>query len=161
MAETQQADYSGPMVKPVFVLNGPNLNLLGEREPEIYGSATLDDIRAMLEGLAGELGLSIEFRQSNREGELVEWLQEARGAASAVIINAAGYGHTSVAIRDALSMLDLPAIDVHLSNVYAREEFRHHSFLSGVVKGTIAGFGPQSYLLALRAVHALANPRRA
>jgi 3-dehydroquinate dehydratase-2 len=143
------------MSKPVFVLNGPNLNLLGEREPEIYGSATLADIQHQLQSLANELELTIDFRQSNHEGELVDWLQEARMAAAAVIINAGGYTHTSVSLRDALAMLTIPAIEVHLSNIHARESFRRRSYLADMVHGTIAGFGSQSYTLALTAAAGL------
>lgn len=143
------------MTKPIFVLNGPNLNLLGKREPEIYGSGTLGDIQAMLESLAQELGMAIDFRQSNHEGDLVDWLHEAREEASAVIINAGAYTHSSIAIRDAVAAIEIPVIEVHLSNVHAREEFRRHSYLAEAAKGTIAGFGPQSYGLALRAAHSM------
>ncbi len=143
------------MTKPIFVLNGPNMNLLGKREPEIYGSGTLADIQASLEGLAQELGLAIDFRQSNHEGDLVDWLHEAREEASAVIINAAAYTHSSIAIRDAVAAIGIPVVEVHLSNVHAREEFRQHSYLAPVAIGAISGFGPQSYLLALRALHAI------
>ena len=143
------------MTKPIFVLNGPNLNLLGKREPEIYGSGTLGDIQAMLESMAQELAMAIDFRQSNHEGDLVDWLHEAREEASAVIINAGAYTHSSIAIRDAVAAIEIPVIEVHLSNVHAREEFRRHSYLAEVAKGTIAGFGPQSYSLALRAAHSI------
>jgi 3-dehydroquinate dehydratase II len=144
-------------MKPIFVLNGPNLNLLGKREPEIYGSATLADLEAAIGTLAGELGLLVDCRQSNHEGQLVDWLHEARETAAAVIINAGAYTHTSIALRDAVLALAVPVIEVHLSNIYARDEFRKHSYISGVAHGTIAGFGVQSYLLALRAVQALAS----
>jgi 3-dehydroquinate dehydratase II len=144
-------------VKPIFVLNGPNLNLLGKREPEIYGSATLADLQAAIGTLAGELGLHVDCRQSNHEGQLVDWLHEAREAAAAVIINAGAYTHTSIALRDAVLALAVPVIEVHLSNIYARDEFRKHSYLSGVVHGIIAGFGVQSYLLAVRAAQALVS----
>lgn len=143
------------MTKPIFVLNGPNLNLLGKREPEIYGSGTLSDIQTSLEGLAQELGLAIDFRQSNHEGDLLDWLHEAREEASAVIINAGAYTHSSIAIRDAVAAIGIPVVEVHLSNVHAREEFRQHSYLAPVAVGAISGFGPQSYLLALRALHAI------
>ena len=143
------------MTKPIFVLNGPNLNLLGKREPKIYGSGTLGDIQAMLESMAQELGMAIDFRQSNHEGDLVDWLHEAREEASAVIINAGAYTHSSIAIRDAVAAIEIPVIEVHLSNVHSREIFRRHSYLAEVAKGTIAGFGPQSYSLALRAAHSL------
>ena len=136
----------------ILVLHGPNLNLLGSREPEIYGRDTLADIDARLAALAAELGVAVEARQSNHEGELVTWIQQA-GAEGfrAVIINAGAYTHTSVAVRDALVAGGLPAIEVHLSNIHKREEFRRTSLISEVVVGQIAGFGPRSYLLALRA----------
>lgn len=143
------------MTKPIFVLNGPNLNLLGKREPEIYGSGTLADIQASLDSLAQELSLAIDFRQSNHEGDLLDWLHEAREEASAVIINAGAYTHSSIAIRDAVAAIGIPVVEVHLSNVHAREEFRQHSYLAPVALGAISGFGPQSYLLALRALHAI------
>jgi 3-dehydroquinate dehydratase-2 len=143
------------MTKPIFVLNGPNMNLLGKREPEIYGSGTLGDIQASLESLAQELGLAIDFRQSNHEGDLLDWLHEAREEASAVIVNAAAYTHSSIAIRDAVAAIEIPVVEVHLSNVHAREEFRQHSYLAPVALGAISGFGPQSYMLALRALHAI------
>ena len=138
--------------KLVYVLNGPNLNLLGSREPAIYGSDTLDDIAAMLDDRAQELGMEIDLRQSNNEGHLVDWLHEAqsRGAA-AVILNAGAYTHTSVAIHDAIKSISVPVIEVHLSNPHAREAFRHHSHISPVAKGIIAGFGAKSYLRALEA----------
>jgi 3-dehydroquinate dehydratase-2 len=137
------------MQKPVYVLNGPNLNMLGLRQPEIYGSDTLDDVRAMVEAHAQKLGLTVSFRQSNMEGELVTWIQEARNAASAIILNAGAYTHTSIAIMDALSAAEVPVVEVHLSNVYRRENFRHRSFVSPVALGVICGFGPTGYLLAL------------
>lgn len=143
------------MTKPIFVLNGPNLNLLGKREPEIYGSGTLGDIQVMLESMAQDLGMVIDFRQSNHEGDLIDWLHEAREEALAVIINAGAYTHSSIAIRDAAAAIQIPVIEVHLSNVHAREEFRRHSYLAEAAHGTIAGFGAQSYCLALRAAHSL------
>ena len=126
-------------MKPIVVLNGPNLNLLGKRQPEIYGSATMADLEAAIGALAGELGVEIDCRQSNHEGELVDWLHEARRRRGRVIINAGAYTHTSIALRDALLAVTVPVIEVHLSNIYARDEFRKHSYLSGVVHGTIAG----------------------
>lgn len=138
-----------------MVLNGPNLNMLGVREPEIYGTTTLDDIHNACDELAGELGMSVDFRQSNHEGELVTWIQEARDASAGIIINAAAYTHTSVAIADALKMADIPVIEVHLSNIHKRERFRHRSFISGVADGMICGLGAESYTLALRAMSRL------
>jgi 3-dehydroquinate dehydratase-2 len=139
----------------VLVIHGPNLNLLGEREPEIYGPATLSDIDRSLRELGRELGLSVETFQSNSEGEIVDCIQRARGRVAAVIINPAAYTHTSVAIRDALSPLKVPLVEVHLSNVYRREPFRHHSTVADIVNGRIMGFGAGGYLLALRAAHEL------
>lgn len=135
--------------KTVFVLNGPNLNLLGARQPEIYGADTLKDIEKALKAQAKSLGLALEFRQSNHEGELVDWCQEAAREAAGVIINAGGYSHTSVAIRDALEALEIPVVEVHLSNIYAREDFRHTSLISAVAAATICGFGAQGYHFAL------------
>lgn len=136
----------------IFVLNGPNLNLLGTREPEIYGADTLDDIGAALAKRAKELKVSIDMRQSNHEGHLVDWLHEAaaRGA-KAVILNAGALTHTSIALHDAVKAIKVPVIEVHLSNPYAREKFRHHSHISAVARGTITGFGPHGYQLALDA----------
>ncbi|MCZ6660276.1 MAG: type II 3-dehydroquinate dehydratase [bacterium] len=138
-----------------MVLHGPNLNLLGSREPELYGSETLEDINGRLERLAAELGVEIVVRQSNHEGELVEAIQKAPDVADALIINPAAYTHTSVAIRDALLAVGLPALEVHLSNPQQREAFRHESLIADVVIGTVSGFGPMSYELALRAAAAL------
>ncbi len=135
----------------IFVLNGPNLNLVGSREPRAFGPQSLDDIRSSLEERAKSLELEVDFRQSNHEGELVDWIQEAMAKASAVILNAGAYAHTSIAIRDALSALQVPVIEVHLSNVYAREHFRRQSFVAQVARGSIVGFGPLGYLLALDA----------
>lgn len=138
--------------KRVFVLNGPNLNLLGKREPGIYGSATLDDIATALSQRGSVLGLAVECRQSNHEGTLVGWLHEAQEAgAHAVLLNAGAYTHTSVALLDAIRAIDVPVIEVHLSNPHARESFRHTSWIAPAAKGTIAGFGADSYLLALEA----------
>jgi 3-dehydroquinate dehydratase-2 len=145
------------MSKPIYVLNGPNLNLLGEREPEIYGHATLEDIRKLCEARAAAKGRQVVFRQSNREGELIEWVQEARKEACAVVINAAGYGHTSVSLHDALRTLSIPVIDCHLSNPAARESFRHLSYVSMAASGVVSGFGPASYELAIEAACGLAT----
>ncbi|HYG87389.1 MAG TPA: type II 3-dehydroquinate dehydratase [Azospirillum sp.] len=136
----------------VLILNGPNLNMLGVREPHIYGSMTLADLESACQERADQLGLAIDFRQSNHEGELVSWIQQARTQNDGIIINAGAYTHTSVAIMDALILAELPVIEVHLSNIFKREPFRHHSYISGVAKGMICGFGPQGYLLALDAM---------
>lgn len=136
----------------VFVLNGPNLNMLGLREPEIYGSDTLDDIANLLDDRARALGLAVDMRQSNHEGHLVDWIQEANAVkAKAVLINAGGFTHTSIAIHDAIKAVSVPVIEVHLSNPHKREEFRHRSYIGMAAKGTVAGFGALSYLLALDA----------
>ena len=136
----------------VFVLSGPNLNLLGMREPEIYGADTLDDIAGLLEDRARELGLEIDMRQSNHEGHLIDWLHEAQATgAKAVLLNAGGFTHTSVALHDAIKSVRTPVIEVHLSNPHAREAFRHKSYVGMAAKGSIAGFGKDSYLLALDA----------
>jgi 3-dehydroquinate dehydratase-2 len=140
------------------VLNGPNLNLLGVREPEVYGPDTLDDVRAACEARAAEMGVAVEFRQSNHEGELIEWVQEAREAALAVVINPAGYGHTSVALLDALRTLDVPVVECHLSNPAARESYRRRSYVAEAAAGTVSGFGLMSYTLALEAAVKLARP---
>ena len=140
------------MTATIFVLNGPNLNMLGQREPEIYGADTLADVKKRCVIKAAALGLEIDFRQSNHEGELVSWLQEARDAASGVVLNAAGYTHTSVAIRDAVLACEKPVIEVHLSNPYSREEFRQHSFISDVAAGVICGLAGKGYELALDAL---------
>jgi 3-dehydroquinate dehydratase-2 len=137
------------MTKPIYVLNGPNLNLLGTREPEIYGNTTLGDIEESCRTQALELGLTIVFRQTNHEGELVDWVQEARHSASGLILNAGAYTHTSVALHDALKSFNQPAVEVHISNPYRREPFRHTSYVSPAVTGVICGLGAQGYLLAL------------
>jgi 3-dehydroquinate dehydratase-2 len=139
----------------VLVINGPNLNLLGKREPGHYGQATLAEIEARTTALGRELGLQVEFLQSNSEGALVDAVQSAAGRVAAIIINPAAYTHTSIALRDALTAVGLPAVEVHLSNVHAREEFRHTSLTAPACRGVIAGFGAEGYLLALRAVASL------
>jgi 3-dehydroquinate dehydratase-2 len=136
----------------LLVLNGPNLNLLGRREPEIYGSDSLDDIGAATKARAKDFGLSVDFRQSNHEGELVTWIQDARDANRGIIINPGGYSHTSVALLDALTFTELPVIEVHLSNIFRRERFRHHSYVSTIARGVICGLGPEGYLLAVEAM---------
>jgi len=136
----------------IYVLNGPNLNMLGQRQPEIYGRDTLDDIETLCRFTADRLDMAIDFRQSNIEGELVTWIQEARAKAAGIAINAGAYTHTSVALLDALTAFEKPVIEVHLSNVFRRENFRHHSYISLAAKGVICGFGPKSYALALEAL---------
>jgi 3-dehydroquinate dehydratase-2 len=145
------------MVKPIYVLSGPNLNLLGEREPDIYGKATLDDVRRLCEARAAQHGREVVFRQSNHEGDLIDWVQEARNSAGALVLNSAGYGHTSVALHDALKTLAIPVIDCHLSNPAAREGFRHHSYVAPVAAGVVSGFGAKSYELAVEAACGLAS----
>jgi 3-dehydroquinate dehydratase-2 len=142
----------------ILILNGPNLNMLGQREPGIYGRDTLDDIEKACREKAAELGLEIDFRQSNREGELVEWAQIAGQWFKGIIVNAAGYTHTSVALLDALMVSGLPVIEVHLSNIFRREEFRHHSYVSHAATGVICGFGLKGYVLALDAMAKLVRP---
>ncbi|HYS45222.1 MAG TPA: type II 3-dehydroquinate dehydratase [Rhizomicrobium sp.] len=137
---------------PIYILNGPNLNLLGQREPEVYGHTTLAQIEKMCAAQAATHGLSIVFRQSNREGEIVDHLQEARTSASAVIINPAGYGHTSIAILDTIQALQIPLIEVHLSNLARREAYRHHSYVSRGATGIVMGLGAQGYLRAVDAI---------
>jgi len=135
----------------ILFLNGPNLNLLGSREPEVYGHETLADIEKKVRDRAQKLGAEIEFKQSNLEGELVAWIQQAKGKADAIVLNAAAYTHTSVALRDAISAVQVPTIEIHLSNVHSREEFRHKSLIAPVCCGQIMGFGPTSYVLAVEA----------
>jgi 3-dehydroquinate dehydratase-2 len=137
--------------KKILILNGPNLNLLGTRQPEIYGKLTLNEIDQQVRALAKELGVEIEFRQSNNEGELVTWIQQAAGKFAAIVINPAAYTHTSLAMRDAISAVGLPVVEIHLSNIHKREPFRHHSYIAEVAVGQIAGFGVDSYLLGLKA----------
>lgn len=139
-------------MSPVLILNGPNLNMLGKRQPEIYGRETLDDVEAACRAEAKGLELTLDFFQSNHEGALVDRIQQARVANSGIIINAGAYTHTSVALLDALNAAEKPVIEVHLSNIYKREEFRHHSYISAVAAGVICGFGGHGYLLALRAM---------
>jgi 3-dehydroquinate dehydratase II len=142
-------------VNRVLVIHGPNLNLIGIREPEVYGSVKLEDINQAIEALAGQLGLEVRIVQTNHEGEMVETIQNARNWAQVIIINPAAYTHTSVAIPDALKAVSIPSIEVHLSNINAREDFRHKSYVAGVAAGRIMGFGAESYLLALRAAKTL------
>jgi len=140
------------MTKPVYVLNGPNLNLLGQREPHVYGHETLADVRRRAEKAASDVGVTLEFRQSNHEGQLIDWVQEAREKGSGLIVNAGGLTHTSVALLDALQAAELPVIEVHLSNIFRREPFRNHSYVSLAAKGVICGLGPKGYELAVEAM---------
>lgn len=143
------------MTRTVFVLNGPNLNMLGKREPGIYGGKTLADIEADCKAAGSELGLAVDFRQTNHEGVLVDWLHEANDRAVAVCINPGAYGHTSIALHDAIRAISTPVIELHLSNIHAREEFRHKTWTAPAVKGIICGFGAHSYILALQAAKEL------
>jgi 3-dehydroquinate dehydratase II len=147
------------MPKPIYILNGPNLNLLGLRQPEIYGTETLEDVADGLSALAEELGLAIRFHQSNHEGQIVDWVQEARGTAAGIILNPAAYTHTSVAILDALYAFEGPVLEVHISNVHKREAFRHHSYVSLRADGVIAGCGTEGYQLALRRMATLVKAK--
>jgi 3-dehydroquinate dehydratase II len=140
------------MPKPIYVLNGPNLNLVGVREPSIYGRETLEDVRRRTETRAQALGLIVDFRQSNMEGELVTWIQEAREGADGIVLNAGAYTHTSIAILDALNAAGKPVIELHLSNVFRREAFRHTSYVTPAAQGLICGFGPKGYELAIEAM---------
>jgi 3-dehydroquinate dehydratase-2 len=135
----------------ILFLNGPNLNLLGQREPEVYGRTTLAGIEAKVRERAAQMGADIDFRQSNLEGELVDWIQQAKGQFDVIVINAAAYTHTSIALRDAIAAVCVPTIEIHLSNIYAREKFRHKSLIAPVCYGQISGFGQKSYILALEA----------
>ena len=148
------------MSRLVFILNGPNLNLLGKRQPHIYGHETLADVERDCRAVGAELGLDIRFHQSNREYEIIDWVHEARDIAAGIVINPAAFTHTSVAILDALNTFDAPVIEVHISNVHKREEFRHHSFVSSRAEGVIAGFGTQGYPLALRRIARLLDDRK-
>lgn len=140
------------MTKKIAVLNGPNLNLLGTREPETYGSTTLAEIESLVNAQAEKHGFDLDFRQTNIEGELVDWLQQAGKDCSGIILNAAAYTHTSIALHDAVAAIDTPVVEVHLSNVFAREDYRHHSYISDVAVGVICGFGANGYLLAVDAI---------
>ena len=135
----------------VLFLNGPNLNLLGQREPDVYGRETLADIEAKVRKRASDLKVAVDFRQSNLEGELIDWIQHAKGTFDVIVLNAAAYTHTSVALRDAIAAVGIPTIEIHLSNIHAREKFRRKSLIAPVCRGQISGFGPKSYLLALEA----------
>jgi 3-dehydroquinate dehydratase-2 len=143
------------VAKPIFILNGPNLNLLGLRQPEIYGRETLEDVAEACGALAEDLGLAIRFHQSNHEGQLVDWIHEARGAGAGIVINPGAYTHTSIAILDALNAFEGPVIEVHISNIHKREAFRHHSYVSLRAEGVIAGCGTEGYFLALRRMKTL------
>ena len=140
------------MTSPVLILNGPNLNMLGQREPEKYGKATLSDVEALCATTASTLGLAVDCKQSNIEGEMVTWIQQARTSYAGIIINPGAYSHTSIAIMDALLAAEKPVIEVHLTNIHAREEFRHHSYVSKAAKGVICGLGIDGYALALQAM---------
>jgi 3-dehydroquinate dehydratase-2 len=140
------------MAQVIYILNGPNLNLLGQREPQIYGTQSLGDVEALCRHYASTCGVEVVFRQSNAEHELIDWIQDARQSAAGIIINPAAYTHTSIAIHDALAACACPIIEVHISNIHAREEFRHHSYVSGLAKAVIAGCGVQGYVFALMAL---------
>jgi 3-dehydroquinate dehydratase II len=144
----------------ILYLNGPNLNLLGQREPEIYGRTTLADIEANVRQAASKAGAEVDFRQSNLEGELVGWIQQAKGKYGVIVLNAAAYTHTSIALRDAIAATGVPTIEIHLSNIYAREEFRHQSLIAPVCAGQISGFGWRSYILALEAAINVSEPKK-
>ena len=142
-------------MRTVFVLNGPNLNLLGTREPEVYGHTTLADVQQLCEQTCASVGLPLLFRQSNHEGDLVDWIHEAGDIAAGIAINAGAYTHTSIALHDAIRAVKIPVVELHLSNVHAREEFRHTSMIAPAVKGVICGFGAHSYILALHALSSI------
>lgn len=145
------------MAKPIYILNGPNLNLLGKRQPEIYGRETLADVERACETLAKDLGLTVRFHQSNHEGQIIDWVHQARDEGAGIIINPGAFTHTSVAILDALNAFDGPVLEVHISNVHKRETFRHHSYVSLRAEGVIAGFGTEGYLLSLRRMASLVS----
>lgn len=147
------------IVKKILFLNGPNLNLLGQREPGIYGKTTLAEIEGIVRKRGGELGVEVDFRQSNSEGELVTWIHGAVNDFAAIVLNAGAYTHTSIALRDAISATGIPTVEIHLSNIHAREEFRHHSMIAAVCRGQICGFGPHSYGLGLDAALTLIKAR--
>ena len=147
--------YASPTIMTlplIAVLNGPNLNMLGLRQPDVYGKATLDDVEQLCAEAGEDLGFAIDFRQTNSEGELISWVQECRGRASGIVINPAGLSHTSVALMDALLATELPVVEVHISNIHRREEFRHHSYVSKVATGVLCGFGIRGYALGLAAM---------
>jgi len=148
------------MTRTVFVLNGPNLNLLGQRQPEIYGSDTLADVEARCRALASRFGLAVRFHQSNAEHQIIDWIHQARDEACAIVINPAAYSHTSVAILDALNAFEGPVIEVHISNIHTRETFRHHSYVTRRADGVIAGCGVQGYELAVQRIAAVIGPER-
>jgi 3-dehydroquinate dehydratase II len=149
------------MAVPVFVLNGPNLNLTGQREPAVYGNTSLAEIERLCHEAGLRLGMAVDFRQTNHEGVLVDWIHEARDAVKGIVINGGALTHTSIAIPDALKAVALPAVEVHLSNIFARESFRHHSYVSAVAAGVICGFGPLGYILALEALQTLTGAHAA
>ncbi|MBM3531926.1 MAG: type II 3-dehydroquinate dehydratase [Alphaproteobacteria bacterium] len=147
-----------PTAPKILILNGPNLNMLGVREPAVYGKGTLADVEKLCRTTAKALGLAVDFRQSNLEGELVTWIQQARGKMAGIVINAGAYTHTSVALLDALSLAELPVIEIHLSNIYKREAFRHKSYISPVARGVLCGFGAHGYALALEGLARMVKP---
>lgn len=147
-------------MEKILVIHGPNLNMLGKREKDIYGNATINEVNESIRILAKEIGVEVVIFQTNSEGTLIDKVQDASGRYDAIVLNPGGYTHTSVALRDAISAVDVPTIEVHISNIYRREEFRHHSYISGVAVGQIAGFGVNSYLLGLRAAVELARNKK-
>lgn len=149
-----------PVPVRILILNGPNLNMLGVREPEIYGHETLDDIRASCDDHAASVGATLDFRQSNSEAELIDWIQQARGTADGIVINPAAFTHTSVAILDALVLTELPVVEIHISNIFRREAFRQHSYISAGATGIISGFGSRGYLLAIDAMMGLTDSKK-